>query len=384
MHAGIPSDCPHIERCGYTGDGELACHAAMTVLDVGSFYRKWIDDIADCQDVLTGHVQYTAPYIRCGGGPGGWGCAIVEVPYRYYLHSGDAEPMKRLYPQMLRYFDYLDAHSTGELVTSDQAGCWCLGDWCTPDPLILPPSFVNTYFYIKSLQTVQKIAKLLGKTEDLSRLEDAIRSRKDAMTAVYFDLFSHSFLGGVQGADAFADDIGLGDEKTYPSLLRRYETLGKFDTGIFGTEILTRVLFTHGSADLALRLLSSQESASFEGMRRGGATTLWEYWPHTGQERSHNHPMFGAAVVSLFDFVLGIRDAGDGGYRGLLIAPAENTVLTRACGSRKIQAGRVFVSYEKTESGVHFTVEVPEGVPAKFRYVGEYRTLSAGVNRFTI
>jgi len=63
MHMGIPSDCPHIERCGYTGDGQLTADAAMTTLDAQKFYKKWIGDISDCQDRLTGHVQYTAPYV---------------------------------------------------------------------------------------------------------------------------------------------------------------------------------------------------------------------------------------------------------------------------------------------------------------------------------
>ncbi|MBQ9922234.1 MAG: family 78 glycoside hydrolase catalytic domain, partial [Clostridia bacterium] len=30
MHLGVPSDCPHIERRGYTGDGQLVCHSAMS------------------------------------------------------------------------------------------------------------------------------------------------------------------------------------------------------------------------------------------------------------------------------------------------------------------------------------------------------------------
>ena len=107
MHAGIPSDCPHIERRGYTGDGQLTCHAAMSALDAKEFYRKWINDISDCQDIKTGHVQYTAPYLRSGGGPGAWGCAIVEVPYRFYKEYGDLEPAARLYPQMLEYFRFL-------------------------------------------------------------------------------------------------------------------------------------------------------------------------------------------------------------------------------------------------------------------------------------
>ena len=174
MHGGIPSDCPHMERRGYTGDGQLVCHTGMSVLDSQAFYRKWIDDISDCQDVYTGHVQYTAPYLKSGGGPGGWGCAIVEVPYQYYLHYGDAEPMKRLYGQMLRYFDYLEAHSENNLVTSDKPGEWCLGDWCAPGVVALPAAFVNNYFYVKSLMRTVEIEKLIGREVDIPMLESRI------------------------------------------------------------------------------------------------------------------------------------------------------------------------------------------------------------------
>jgi alpha-L-rhamnosidase len=226
MHGGIPSDCPHMERRGYTGDGQLVCHTGMSVLDSQAFYRKWIDDISDCQDVYTGHVQYTAPYIKSGGGPGGWGCAIVEVPYQYYLHYGDAEPMKRLYGQMLRYFDYLEAHSENNLVTSDKPGEWCLGDWCAPDVVALPAAFVNNYFYVKSLRRTVEIAKLIGREVDIPMLENRINRRKAAIMAAYYNTWDHNFFGSFQGANAFALDIGLGDERTYarPVILRAVES----------------------------------------------------------------------------------------------------------------------------------------------------------------
>ena len=131
----------------------------MNILDGESFYRKWIGDIRDCQDTLTGHVQYTAPYIRSGGGPGGWGCAIVEVPYQFYKHYGDKSVLEECYPQMLRYFDYLESKSHADLVISDKEGQWCLGDWCTPESIVLPAPFVNNYFYIKSLNRCIEIAK---------------------------------------------------------------------------------------------------------------------------------------------------------------------------------------------------------------------------------
>jgi alpha-L-rhamnosidase len=79
MHMGIPSDCPHCEKRGYTGDGQLTCESALLMLDSASFYRKWMDDIADCQEPTTGHVHNTAPYVSwSGGGPGGWGWAACS------------------------------------------------------------------------------------------------------------------------------------------------------------------------------------------------------------------------------------------------------------------------------------------------------------------
>ena len=184
MHTGHPSDCPHIERRGYTGDGQLTCHAALSVLDARAFYEKWLQDIADSQDILSGHIQYTAPYIRSGGGPGGWGCAIVEVPYQLYRHYGDKEILAKYYPNMRRYIDYLEVHSAFSLVVSDKEGEWCLGDWCGPNILypdrditshnqqvIIPAPLVNTYFMVKSLRQMCEIAHIIGKDEDIAEYE---------------------------------------------------------------------------------------------------------------------------------------------------------------------------------------------------------------------
>lgn len=78
---GMSLSCPHRERLGYTGDGQITAPAAMLLLDSREFYRKWIRDILDSQDPDTGHVQHTAPFMGGGGGPGGWGSAVIIVPY---------------------------------------------------------------------------------------------------------------------------------------------------------------------------------------------------------------------------------------------------------------------------------------------------------------
>lgn len=383
MHGGIPSDCPHMERRGYTGDGQLVCHTGMSVLDSQAFYRKWIDDISDCQDVYTGHVQYTAPYLKSGGGPGGWGCAIVEVPYQYYLHYGDAEPMKRLYGQMLRYFDYLEAHSENNLVTSDKPGEWCLGDWCAPGVVALPAAFVNNYFYVKSLMRTVEIAKLIGREVDIPMLQRRIEKRKAAIMAAYYNTWDHNFFGSFQGANAFALDIGLGNERTYENLVKFYEKLGRFDTGIFGTEIVSRVLFERGDGELAVKLLTSEDLISFEGMRRSGGTTIWEYWPQKDAWRSYNHPMFGAVVAHLFDYLLGIgQEAGTVGYEKVVIRPQLTEKLNRVSGSRTVPGGKISVSYEKIGDSVEWVIIIPENMEVIFVFNGEERHLASGENRF--
>ena len=375
IHAGIPSDCPHIERRGYTGDGQLVCRSAMTVLGAHDFYRKWLRDIEDCQDDVTGHVQYTAPYTQCGGGPGGWGCAIVHVPYAYWQFYGDIEPAQRMLPRMIKYLDYLDAHSENDLVTSDNPMQWCLGDWCTPDAIAIPAPFVNNYFYIRSVDEILQIARALGKPEYEKPLLARREARANALIREYFDGATGDFAGNIQGANAFAIDIGLGDERTFRNMCARYEATGEYDTGIFGTDIVTRVLFERGKAQTAFALMASQKPASYDAMRRKGGTTLWEYWP-VAKERSHSHPMFGGPVEYLFKYLLGIDRAGCGSAH-MVVRPQLVDGLNYLEGHVTLDWGRLGVRINRSGAGwaIKICADRPENVV--FSWNGEDTPLTS-------
>lgn len=363
MHGGVPSDCPHAERRGYTGDGQLVCNAAMSWLDAQSFYKKWIYDIADCQDSESGHVQYTAPFLPSGGGPGGWGSAIVNAPYEYYRHYRDVSVLSDLFPKMLKYLSYMEAHSENELVVSDRENAWCLGDWCTPeqtelnlfDGVKIPAPFVNTYFYIKSMMQVSEIAALLKHVKYLPKLSENIKLKKTALTEKYFDPKSGDFCENIQGANAFAVDIGLGNEKTVKNTAEHYKRLGRYDTGIFGTDIVTRVLFENGCADIALKLLTSRSSVSFYSEMKQGSATLWEYWNGT---RSHCHPMFGAASAYLAEFVLGIFIPRNITDSRITIRPLVVESVKRASGYMNTYLGKISVSYDEEQA----TVRMPKNL----------------------
>ena len=147
---------------------------------------------------------------------------------------------------------------------------------------------------------------------------------------------------------------------------------------------MTRVLFEHGDGQLAVDLLLSESRHSFAGMRRAGATTLWEYWPHSLKDRSHNHPMFGAVAAYLYDYLLGIR-AKDGcaGYGGIVVSPVIVENVNQLSGYRKLPKGRVSVAYEKTDDGLNMKITVPGDLPAVLSFGGKQYELCEGENRFS-
>jgi alpha-L-rhamnosidase len=297
-HGCVPSDCPHRERLGYTGDGQLTADTVMLCFDAEKMYRKWIRDIADCQDIYNGHVQHTAPFYGGGGGPGGWGGAMVFVPYSFYKAYGDKELVKKYYVNMLSYLDYMEAHSEKGIVVREERLGWCLGDWCSPgNKNLIPEPFVNTYFYIRAIKNVIELSKEIG--EPTKELEARLKKVEKAFLDKYYDKKTCTFYKSTEASDAYGFDLGLGNEKTLKAIVDKYEKLGEFDTGIFGTKLLIKVLCENGHSDLAFKLLSSKKENTFYNMKKQGATTLWENW---NGEASHSHPMFGAVVEYIVRF----------------------------------------------------------------------------------
>ena len=378
-HGCIPSDCPHRERLGYTGDGQLTCDAVMTAFDAEAMYRKWIEDIKDCQDTETGHVQHTAPFAGGGGGPAGWGGAMIVVPYQFYRHYGDEAALKDVYPYMAKFVDYMESRCENGLVVREEKDGWCLGDWCTPDRVTIPEPFVNTTLYISQLKMLMFLCKKIG--VDTCRYEKLAEEHIEAVKKHYADA-DGGFIGGLQGADAFAVECSAGDERTVGKLVEKYTSLQQFDTGIFGTFSLLNVLYSTGYGDLATELLANKNEVSFETMRKAGASTLWENW---NAESSHSHPMFGASTVYLFRDILGIRQTDDSAaYNKIVIEPVFAKCLDFAKGYMATPQGKIFVEWKRENGKISMNVEIPDKADAIFRCGEKTIPLSVGSNVINI
>ncbi len=381
VHTSVPSDCPHRERLGYTGDGQITARTAMLTLGAKEMYHKWITDILDSQDKSSGHVQHTAPLMGGGGGPGGWGCAVVIVPDEFYRHYGEKDMLEKCYPAMKKWVAYLDQHSENGLVTSEEKGGWCLGDWASISEMTLPEPYVNSLFFLDSLRRMEKIAAILGKDEDIPLWKEKAAGIRKAVVDTYFDPATGSFVEGRQAADAYAVWAGLDEDgRAKENLVKRYEALGYFDTGFLGTEILVDVLFRIGAEDLAFQLLSGKKEGTYGYMKAAGATTIWEYMlPHA----SHNHPMFGAPVRHLFENLLGVtQEASSAGYEKLLLKPSFPKGLSHAEGHVTLPIGEVKITWIKKEDGILYSADLP--TPAVLLYKGQKIALPRGKSEHTL
>lgn len=368
MHGGVPSDCPHRERLGYTGDGQACADTDMRLLDADAFYRKWIRDVQDSQCRRSGHVQHTAPFYGGGGGPGGWGGAIVLVPWAHYQRYGDAALLRESYPFMLKWVGYMVSRMDERgLVVREEPKGWCLGDWCAPEKVVIPEPFVNTCIFARCVDIMVRIAGILSL--DAAGHAALLAKTRSAIHAAYFDEASQRYCQGIQGADAFALEAGLGDAALAEQMASHYNAHPWFDTGFLGTGSVIRQLMTYGYADTAVALLSSNEPEhSFGWQRQQGATTLWECW--NGRD-SHNHPMFGGCIGGMLDGLMGISLESP-----LTIKPQPVRQLAWAEGEMDTKSGHVKVSWRWEGEQLRLTTTLP--CPAVVQLPGRKLTLPAG------
>lgn len=371
IHGAVPMDCAHRERLGYTGDGQLSSLSVMYNYDAYNLYAKWIDDIIDAQNKITGFVPHTAPFGGGGGGPA-WGSAVAQVPWNVYMQYGDLTVLKKSREPIKKWIEYLISKSCKGLVVCEESGSWCLGDWCMPskypwsephlDEIRLPSELVNTVCLINCIDIYKNINKLLGLDIE-KHLSDA---ENEAVQGVNKAFLRGHYAGGEQGSDVFplyADIVPAANKKSVFKCLE--EEIRKmqycFDTGIIGTKFLFHVLHMHGRDDIAFKMLLNDKYPSFGNMINGGATALWETWEGNG---SKNHTAFLSADAWLFFGLAGISPKS-GGYKEFVISPHFASELNFLKVSLESEYGCIGLEWTRDKNRIRVKIKIPFNTTAE-------------------
>ena len=358
MHGGIPSDCPHRERRGYTGDGQITAQVAIYNFDMSQFYTKWLNDIKDAQNSETGYVPNTVPF-QDGGGGTAWGSAYVLIPWYMYLYYGDEGILQTHYAGMKKWVEYLENQANEQGILEDQG----LGDWIAPEKLELPPSLVNTCYYSYNAKLMSQVAEILGKRNDSDYFNTLAERSKRDIHKVFFNKTKQNYSIGRQGANILPLGFDIVPDDVYRSVFEHLienvenKNRGHFDTGILATPLLLDVLTNNGRVDLAYTLLNQSDFPSFGFAIERGATTLWEAW---GDDQSHSHPMFGSVCQWFYQALGGIKaDVNNPGFRNVIIKPYPVNGLKFTRASIRSMYGDISSRWELKENQFKLDVIVP-------------------------
>lgn len=301
----IPTDCPHREQNGWTGDALISCEQSLMNYDMIEAYRKWLDDFKDVQrpnGQLPGVIPTSNWGYNWGSGPA-WDSAIIFIPWQVYQLVGDLSLIERMWDNMKLYMDFMDSMAEGYIVD------FGLCDWAPPYKAVrCPTAASDTAFYYKNCTIMAECAELMGERSDV------YLERAQKIKEAYREKFKDADLEQSQTFLAAGIYFGLYEDDEKPAFAEKLAELVKnndyhIDCGTIGAKCIFTALSEYGYADVIYKMITNPSAPSYAFWINNGMTTLCETWP---MEASLNHHMFSEVDYWFYKYVAGIRLSRDG------------------------------------------------------------------------
>lgn len=368
---GIPTDCPHREKNGWTGDAHLAAEMGLFHFDAAAVYTKWIHDLGDEQKkeddaagkkgALPGIVPTGGWGYKWGNGPA-WDSAFLLIPWHIYEYCGDTRILEQHYDGMKSYVDYLTSVAKQDIVTIG------LGDWC-PAETKTPQDITSTAYYAVDARIVARAAAVLGKADD-AKTYAALADRIAMSFNRHFANPTNGYFNGSQASlgCALYQDLVPAERKAeiVGRLVADIEKRGgHLDFGILGAKYVPNALSDAGRADVAYRLATQMTKPGWGWWLDQGATTLWEEWNGGG---SRCHIMFGDICAWMMKSLAGIKpSAAHPGFKRFEIAPQVVGDLTWVKADYDSVRGRISSDWKRDGDAFRLRATIPPNTTALVR-----------------
>lgn len=329
-YQGYPTDCPHREKIGWSGDAQLSAEVGLYNFNLHAAYIKWLNDFTDEQQPggqISGIIPssgwgYTygrdtaqAAYHR-GYGPQ-WEAAFVSIPWHLFQYTADTTVIRRYYPALKKYQQYLTHHAQGHLLNFGI-------DDHKPVHTVTEGPILASGFYYYVTHTLAHMATVLNLEADAQALNTLAEAIQAAFHQKYFNPATHTYGNGGQTSLSEALYFGLvpaAEEAAVCQqlILSLQQNQHHLDAGVLGVKFITNVLMQQGYDTLLYSILNRVDAPSFGYWISQGATTLWQEWDGS---RSLNHIMFGSFAEFFFKSLAGIRvDPAHPGFKQVILAP---------------------------------------------------------------
>ena len=373
------TDCPHREKLGWLEQDHLNGPGILYNYDMTRFWPKILQDMSDSQ-TAEGMVPSTSPtfveFPSLWSDCPEWGSAAVILPFMYYHYYGDDSMIRKHYPMMKAYVDYLEKTSDNHIVMQG------LGDWYDFGPnrpgfaQNTPVPLSGTAHHYQNIQLLVRAAKMLGYQEDVDKYTALGEAVNAAFHKKYFRADSCIYGTGSQSSYVMPLYMNMvapeNRDKAIEHLLADIESKGfRLSTGEVGNRYMFQFLAQNGFNDYMYKMHNHEEVPGYGFQKKFGATTLTEQWdPRQGA--SWNHFMLGAIDEWFFRTLGGIQiDEQRPGGKYLIIRPEVLGDMTFVKCATQTLYGQVAVDWEIKDDTFVLKVEIPANSEAKIYMPGQ-------------
>ncbi|OGO91483.1 MAG: hypothetical protein A2Y17_05900 [Clostridiales bacterium GWF2_38_85] len=365
----IPTDCPHREKNGWTGDVVISAEQFLLNYNCVSDLIKWLDDICDSQRP-NGQIPGIAP-IGCNWA-WGWSCGpawdsiIIELPWMIYMYTGDVSILSEYYDNMQRYFDSLQKTTIDYIVNLG------LDDWCPPRypengglaTSKCPVALSSTAIFYDCAVKLTKISTILNDFSSVDKYKNTSEKIKAKFIAEFINIENGYVAGNCQTSYALVLYYKLIEggmaEKVFAHLVDEVEKTDRhIDCGIFGAKAVPRMLCEYDRPDLAYAIVNNLTYPGWGYWVEQGATTLYETW---SGDASLCHHMFADVEAYFYRYVAGIRyNENDPGFQKVLLQPMPVFGINYAKAKIATRKGDIIIEWESIEDQLTIKAEIPDG-----------------------
>ena len=359
---GIPTDCPHREKNGWTGDAQLAMETGLWNYDAKASYVHFLRMMLDAQRP-NGAVPCILPCspkfgFFWGSGPA-WDAILFEIPWQLYRFYGDDAPAHEAYGAMKRYIAFIEGNADGDGLYD-----YGLGDWCAPKEMKKSSTrFTDSAYVYEFNRRMAFWAERFGEGEYAAKRNAVAEKVKAAFNRVFYKgdgLYEDGQLTSLAAPLYFKGLCADGEEekvaKRLVETVRANRHLACF--GILGAKWATRVLADYGYADDAFRMFVQPEMPGWAHWLQFGDGTLHEAW---NSSSSHNHIMFGDLSAWAYEYAAGIVPL-EPGFRKIAFRPHVLKGVDFVVATHKTPFGEIKAGWRRVDGKIEFICEAPEGV----------------------
>ncbi len=360
----IPTDCPHREKNGWTGDAHVSSETGLWNFDGIMAYRKWLQDLRDEQRPTgeqPGIVPTSGWGYHWGNGPA-WDSALPIIAWTLYQFYDDTTVLQENYDAIKLYVDYLTTRSDKGI---QHIG---LGDWVA---LVQTPVEVTStgYYYYDAL-TLSKMAGILGKTDDQAKYAALAKDIKSAFNDMFLDPKTNHYKVQTQTALSCAIFQGLAPEQAVENTINDlvasiHAKNDHLDFGMLGSKYVLNVLRESGHNDLAYKMINQKDFPSWGYWIEQGGTSLREDWD--GSEGSQNHIFLCDFTTWYFKALGGIQiDPANPGFSHFLIKPVLSEDISFVETSHGCMQGKIVSNWKRAESKIEMELIIPANTCSAF------------------